>query len=259
MRSSVVRNLIFDIGMCEGDDCDFYLKKGFRVLGVEADPENYKGVAIRFASEIAEGRLTVLNKAAFSKSGEKLQFFIDRENRGHSKLIGEQGLPQRLGEVVFVETASWDELVRVAGGVPYFCKIDVEDGEVPFLSSMSGQDIPEFTSVECHEFGPIENLYLLGYRKFRLIHQNSHNTFPAHNPPLEGNYLPGYRFDHSSGYFGEELFHQVWVDFPEIVGVYEALKRLRRHGALPYLWFDCHARFTNSGSNSGAQPNLAVS
>ena len=32
------RNLIFDIGMHIGQDTEFYLKKGFRVVAIEADP-----------------------------------------------------------------------------------------------------------------------------------------------------------------------------------------------------------------------------
>ena len=32
-------SIIFDIGMHCGEDTDFYLKKGFTVVGVEANPE----------------------------------------------------------------------------------------------------------------------------------------------------------------------------------------------------------------------------
>lgn len=33
-----MRDLIFDIGANNGDDTAFYLKKGFRVVAIEADP-----------------------------------------------------------------------------------------------------------------------------------------------------------------------------------------------------------------------------
>ena len=31
-------NLIYDVGMNKGEETDFYLKKGFRVIGFEANP-----------------------------------------------------------------------------------------------------------------------------------------------------------------------------------------------------------------------------
>jgi hypothetical protein len=31
-------NLIYDFGMHDGADTDYYLRKGFRVVAVEADP-----------------------------------------------------------------------------------------------------------------------------------------------------------------------------------------------------------------------------
>jgi len=35
-------NLIFDVGMHKGEDTDFYIKKGFDVIGFEANPELIK-------------------------------------------------------------------------------------------------------------------------------------------------------------------------------------------------------------------------
>ncbi len=32
-------DLIYDVGMHKGEDADYYLKKGFRVIGFEAIPE----------------------------------------------------------------------------------------------------------------------------------------------------------------------------------------------------------------------------
>ena len=35
----IKKNLIFDLGFHNGDDSDFYLKKGFNVIALEANPE----------------------------------------------------------------------------------------------------------------------------------------------------------------------------------------------------------------------------
>src|SRR5262245_43578507 len=56
-----VADLIYDVGMEDGTDTGFYLKKGFRVVAVEADPELASRARERFSDEIAAGRLVVLN------------------------------------------------------------------------------------------------------------------------------------------------------------------------------------------------------
>jgi FkbM family methyltransferase len=61
--------LIYDIGMDDGDDTDFYCRKGFRVVAVEADPDLCEQATMRFASEIADGRITVINRAIVETPG----------------------------------------------------------------------------------------------------------------------------------------------------------------------------------------------
>ena len=49
-------NLIYDIGCNNGDDTDFYLRKGFRVLALDADLSLCDHVLRRFQREVADGR-----------------------------------------------------------------------------------------------------------------------------------------------------------------------------------------------------------
>ena len=39
MAASYERDLIYDVGMHKGEDTELYLKKGFRVIAFEADPD----------------------------------------------------------------------------------------------------------------------------------------------------------------------------------------------------------------------------
>jgi FkbM family methyltransferase len=235
----ISRDLIFDIGMSEGDDCDFYLKKGFRVLGLEANPETYAHIGARFASEIEAGRLRVMNLAASENSGEQMIFMISG-NQGHSHLAQYPRGDDITARQVRVETINWSGLISI-WGTPYYCKIDIEGAEVPFLRSLVGQPLPEYISTECHGFEPIELLYQIGYRQFRILHQGSHNAFPAPDPPLEGKLLNGYVFKHSSGYFGRELYGDRWFNFKDIATIYHAIEWARGANTIPHIWFDCHA------------------
>ena len=51
--------LVFDLGMNNGDDTSYYLKKRLRVVAVDANPGATKEAETRFADEIQAGRLTI--------------------------------------------------------------------------------------------------------------------------------------------------------------------------------------------------------
>ncbi len=63
-----VANLIYDLGCHNGQDSDFYLKKGFTVVAIEANPGLCDGLRQRFGREIADGRFVLVEKAI----GERL-------------------------------------------------------------------------------------------------------------------------------------------------------------------------------------------
>jgi hypothetical protein len=48
-----VPGLIYDLGMNNGDDTDYYLKRGFEVVAVEANPALCQVARDRFAEAIA--------------------------------------------------------------------------------------------------------------------------------------------------------------------------------------------------------------
>ena len=56
-------DLIFDVGTHKGQDSDFYLKLGYRVVAVEANPALADELRHRFREAIADGRLILVDKA----------------------------------------------------------------------------------------------------------------------------------------------------------------------------------------------------
>lgn len=75
-------NLIYDVGLHHGQDTDFYLKKGFDVVAVEANPENAAVCRKKFAAAIAAGQLTLVEDAIVENSSLKQVRFY--RNRDHS-------------------------------------------------------------------------------------------------------------------------------------------------------------------------------
>src|ERR1700675_2489298 len=61
--------LIYDVGMHRGEDTDFYLKRGHRVVGVEANPDLVTDLRARFRAEIGSGQLQIIDKAINSQAG----------------------------------------------------------------------------------------------------------------------------------------------------------------------------------------------
>src|ERR1017187_5025663 len=68
-------DLIFDIGMHNGDDTAYYLASGYDVVAVEANPEFCAAARERSAAEIAAGRLTICNVGIAEQAGE-LEFWV---------------------------------------------------------------------------------------------------------------------------------------------------------------------------------------
>ena len=55
--------LVFDVGANTGEDTAAFLARGLRVVAVEANPKLCADMRARFADEISDGRLVVVDKA----------------------------------------------------------------------------------------------------------------------------------------------------------------------------------------------------
>lgn len=242
-KNNISENLIFDIGMSEGNDTAYYLEKGFDVIGIEADPVVYEGLLKRFSSEIANRKLIIFNRAVSGSDGETLTFWRNEAAQGLSSLKKhvDPGYDKSLKKYD-VTSMNWCGIIAIAG-TPHYCKIDVEGAERSFLDSMLSMDSrPTYISSEIHSFEPIEALYGLGYRRFKIVDQNILHTFlPLPNPPLEGLFVQNPNWHHASGPFGKELLGEKWLNFSEVAAVYDILQRLRKYRTVNWTWFDIHA------------------
>lgn len=226
-------NLIFDIGMSEGNDTAFFLAKGFKVVGVEADTVVYQSLLSRFETELADGRLQIHHNAASDVSGEHVSFHHHNAHQGVSGLSKNPDVADEYSSFE-VTTLDWRFLVE-RHGIPYYCKADIEGQETPFLKQLIGQSVlPKYFAVECHDLAPAALLYAIGYRKFQLVEQLPVGGFINVSPPKEGKYVEFPNWSHSSGPFGEELPGQ-WIDFEQFV-VAHRIGLSQRHRT----WFDCH-------------------
>ena len=107
-------DLIFDVGMHLGEDTDFYLKKGFRVVGFEANPMLVQHCRVRFSDALASGRLVIVDGAVAPGTACRVPFYINLRktewstlNRDWVARNRQRGAPSKMVEVKRVDLAEY--------------------------------------------------------------------------------------------------------------------------------------------------------
>lgn len=238
---SIVQDLIFDIGMHTGVDADFYLKKGFRVVGVEANPLLADAATRRFAPDIAERRLFVEACGIFNKE-LSLEFYVNEDCDEWSSF--HRHLGTRKGtrfHTVDVECRRLDYFVQKYG-IPYYLKIDVEGVDamvVRDMNEIAGR--PAYVSVEDGGIDTLIALYEAGVRWFKFINQLEIRKFSLPLHARDGTEISHVFGESSSGPFGPDLPGQ-WLLPDEAFKYY--LEFVRPPGHPPVNgWWDIHGIF----------------
>ena len=181
--TAAVCDLIYDVGMHNGDDTAFYLHQGFRVVAIEANPQLADLAGRRFSGEIESGRLTILNVGIAERAGTGTFWVCDDVSvwsSFHEKLTSREGKKHHSIEI---PTRRFCEILEEYG-IPFYLKVDIEGSDYLCLRDLVGRPLPRFISVEAEHSeniddlanaGPVGNLSLLhsmGYRRFKLIRQS---------------------------------------------------------------------------------------
>jgi hypothetical protein len=61
--NALQKTLIYDVGLHKGEDADFYLRKGYQVVAIEANGELVADAKRRFEDAITRGKLHVIHGA----------------------------------------------------------------------------------------------------------------------------------------------------------------------------------------------------
>ena len=216
--------LIYDIGCNNGDDTAFYLYNGYNVVSVDANPISVVNCKSRFAKEISEGRLTVLNYGIADEMKDML-FYINTVNSQHSSFIESIGRrnDDRTIEVT-VKCVALSHLIFVHG-MPVYIKIDIEGYDKIALRGLTAYVKPEYISIEYVSDDCIDELMRLGYNVFKFVDQSDVTI-------QDGDDWEFPKFL-SSGRFGENAPGD-WITEEEIRG----LLKIRTDEK----WYDIHAK-----------------
>ncbi len=213
------RDLIIDVGAHRGEDAEFYLRKGFRVVAIEADPDVAASCRARLAPHIASGRCTLLEGAivdpsAIAAGQTTVRFYknvanpvwgtLDAAWAERNARLGAASVP------IDVPVLDFAEVLR-AHGIPRYLKIDIEGVDMVCVRALARFVArPDYVSIEADKTSfaavaaAIATLRGLGYTAFQAVEQSA---VPAQRPPTparEGDAI-AHRFEAgASGLFGAE-------------------------------------------------------
>jgi FkbM family methyltransferase len=170
------QDLIYDVGLHDGEDTAYYLSKGYRVVAIEADPTLAEKARVRFAKEVEEGRLRVLNIAIGPEEGV-LPFWICERHREWNSFFEE--VASRLGEKHYAIEVQCRRFRDVLGehGVPYYLKVDIEGYDHYCIEDIDPKGPPQYVSLELSRFEDLITLHHRGYDAFKIINQLDHSQF----------------------------------------------------------------------------------
>jgi FkbM family methyltransferase len=169
-------DLVYDIGMHNGDDTAYYLHRGYRVVAVEADASLVEQARRRFVDEIAQGRLTLLNVAIADHEGTA-RFFVCDDAREWNSLNDSWASRAQSARAVEVACTRLAMILR-EHGVPHYLKIDIEGCENYCLDDLHPDGLPTFLSVELSDLQTLIRIYGLGYDGFKCVDQASKRSLP---------------------------------------------------------------------------------
>ena len=224
--------LIYDVGMHNGDDTEYYLLKGAEVVGIEANPALLPGLRRRFAGEISAHRLTLIDKAVGAEE-KRVPFYVAPGHARQSSMVRKRvGFSQ-----IEVQAVRLSSLMHEYG-LPDFAKIDVDyvDGAVLDDLDHSGM-VPRHLSVEVHAFDILFKLYAMEFTQFRLINCKQVGELFKNHPvsTLDGTVVSHAFPHHSSGPFGDDL-PQPWQSLEQVCAQWISRESLSGRG-----WYDVHA------------------
>lgn len=182
-HNSVDSGLVYDVGAHLGQDSDFYLKLGYRVVAIEANPELVARLRERFRAEIDDGTY-VLIADAIAESGEEITFYVNKKMSVWGTADAEWAARNRNSgadsEEITVKCVRFIDLL-LKYGCPSYLKIDIEGADMLCVKDLALlQSRPAYLSIESTktswsdlmmEFKALERL---GYSRFQVVNQRKH-------------------------------------------------------------------------------------
>ena len=275
------KKLIYDVGLHQGQDTDFYLKKGFEVVAFEANPANVDFCKKRFAQAIAEKRLTIVEGAIVENSStekqEKVKFYLNNDHSFWGSTSDDWAYRNEVmgttNRMIEIGAVNFEQAIE-RHGVPFYLKADIVGSEMICLRALAAfAEKPEYISIRSEkviftrlkeEFRLLEEL---GYNRFKAIQQDIPHLETAFTN-VRGEKITHVFEEGGSGFFAEEtagkwknkeqvlkeynrIFTLYWLfgDYSYLIQTEKGKKliaKLERIARRPLPgWYDTHAKHSS--------------
>jgi FkbM family methyltransferase len=263
-QHAIQDDLVYDVGAHLGEDSDFYLKLGYRVVAVEANPALVEKLRHRFENEIAAGRYSLIPRAIGTADAE-VTFYVNKTFSVWGTANADWASHEHRGpsEQIKVRSTRFLDILN-EHGCPKYLKIDIEGADMLCVYDLiSFGTSPPFLSIESTKLSwadliaEFDALERLGYTAFQVVGQGKHDggLFRTRTgEPLQYTFEDG-----AAGRFGEYLDGQ-WLTREQALRRYERIfflyrtigdntplrKLLRNIPLLRHVlglvsWYDTHA------------------
>lgn len=232
------KNLVFDVGLHRGEDAEFYLKKGFRVVAFEANPELVAECEHQFRSCIAQGQLKIIQGAiaepeAFKAGQRKIAFYRNETGSVWGTICPSWAKRNAKAEcpsqIIEVDAVDFSQALR-EHGIPHYMKVDIEGCDTICLKALEAfRERPDYISIESDKtsFRKIRNeidlFSSLGYKSFQAVEQSGIVSQSPPSTAREGRYTAHSFVIGASGLFGTELPGR-WMSSQEILRLYRYIR-----------------------------------
>lgn len=227
---------IFDVGAHTGEDSDFYLRKGFSVVAIEAHPGHCEALRRRFAAEAAAGRFVLEPCAVGPEDGDATLFVHPKKGDWHTSYPeARRGSFERIS----VRCRRYATIAR-RHPRPYYLKIDIEGSERHVIDGLEPDTLPDYLSIEDNPDWPylVARLLKLGFGEMQVLEQHYKDRPRPPCPTREGRYVDMAFTGHHSGPFGRDLSPE-WIRLDGIEAAASIIQRLSYDGG---AWHDLHFR-----------------
>jgi len=269
--------------MHRGEDTQFYLNKGFRVVAFEADPDLVRSCRERFAQQIESGDLQIVEGAIIADPDADTVTFYKNPTVtvwGTTDPVWKERA-ERMGwesEEITVPAVNFSRCLKQFG-IPRYVKIDIEGADMLCLRTLADyEERPDYVSIESSKLSrkaiaeELDILEGMGYDAFKAVQQATIPGTPAPRPAREGLDIDCRMERDSSGLFGRELAGK-WLSRSGVEGKYrwifvgyrifgnDTFMRTNRYARKVWLglqrltgrfipgWFDTHARHSSVKSS----------
>lgn len=244
------RRLIFDIGVHKGEDTGYYLQKGYKVVGIEANPDLVTKLSAEFADAIGRGDLQIEPICVGDHNGQ-ISFFVNdkvTEWSSTDKRLGSRGEAE--AREMTLDMVTIDHLFE-KHGVPYYLKVDIEgmDG-VALKPLIHCEKLPVYVSYEASSVDGLCHLYSAGYTMFKLVRQRATaGTQLPGDTDEDGNPVSWTFPRGSSGPFGEQTPGK-WSRVDDVVTDLVKFLNFDRNDPRQLRdWIDIHAKHPTAGES----------